>query len=118
MVADKLKHLVTDALDDLKGQNMSCLDVRELTDMIDYMIIVSGTSDRHVRALVDNVIHRCKEKSIKPLGVEGMQPGDWVLIDLTDLVVHVMLPAAREFYDLERLWGKFEPTDQHTELQT
>ncbi|HJN53093.1 MAG: ribosome silencing factor [Pseudomonadales bacterium] len=114
MVVDELKSLVTGALDDLKGRNLRCLDVRELTDMIDYMIMVSGTSNRHVRALVNNVVNRCKENGVRPLGVEGEQPGDWVLIDLTDLVVHVMLPTAREFYDLERLWSAFESTDRQT----
>ncbi len=118
MVVDELKSLVTGALDDLKGRNLCCLDVRALTDVFDYMIIVSGTSNRHVRALVKSVISRCKQNSIKPLGVEGEQPGDWVLIDLTDLVVHVMLPSAREFYDLERLWSNFGSNDRQTELQT
>jgi len=118
MVVEELKNLVTDALDDLKGRNLRCLDVRELTDLIDYMIIVDGTSNRHVRALVNSVVNRCKDNSIKPLGVEGEQPGDWVLIDLTDLVVHVMLPSAREFYDLERLWSKFTSTDHRSKLQS
>tara|TARA_B100000315_G_scaffold135178_1_gene124531 strand:+ start:4889 stop:5245 length:357 start_codon:yes stop_codon:yes gene_type:complete len=118
MSVDELRNLVTDALDDLKGRNLRCLDVRALTDMVDYMIIVNGTSNRHVRALVNSVIGRCKQNSIKPLGVEGERPGDWVLIDLTDLVVHVMLPSAREFYDLERLWSNFDSKDRQTELQT
>lgn len=118
MIVAELKNLVRDALDDLKGLNVRCLDVRELTDMVDYMIFVNGTSSTHVRALVNNVIKRCKENSIKPLGVEGQQSGDWVLIDLTDLLVHVMLPATREFYDLERLWSTFESTDDQTNLQT
>lgn len=116
MFVDELKNLVTEALDDLKGQNINCLDVRELTDIVDYMIFVGGTSNTHVRALVNSVISRCKENSITPLGVEGQQPGDWVLIDLTDLVVHVMLPSTREFYDLERLWSTFESTDHQTKL--
>lgn len=118
MIVVELKNLVTDALDDLKGLNVRCLDVRELTDMVDYMIFVNGTSNTHVRALVNNVINRCKENSIKPLGVEGQQSGDWVLIDLTDLLVHVMLPSTREFYDLERLWSTFQFTDNQTNLQT
>ena len=118
MVVDHLKNLVTDALDDLKGRDPRWLDVSELTNMVDYMVIVSGTSNTHVRALADSVVQRCKENGIQPLGLEGEQPGDWVLIDLTDLLVHVMLPSSREFYDLERLWGNFESPDQQPHLNT
>ena len=99
-----LKQLVVDALDDLKGNDIQCLDVRGQTDIADYMIIASGTSSRHVGALVNNVVAEANEVGIKPKGVEGQEGGEWILIDLIDVVVHVMNPEAREFYDLERLW--------------
>ena len=99
-----LKQLVLDALEDLKGNDIQCLDVRGQTDIADYMVIASGTSSRHVGALVNNVVTEANEVGIKPKGVEGQQGGEWILIDLVDVVVHVMNPEAREFYDLERLW--------------
>ena len=99
-----LKQLVIDALEDLKGNDIQCLDVRHQTDIADYMIIASGTSSRHVGALVNNVVTEASAKGIKAKGVEGQESGEWILIDLIDVVVHVMNPEAREFYDLERLW--------------
>ena len=99
-----MKQLVIDALEDLKGNDIQCLDVRKQTDIADYMIIVSGTSSRHVGALVNNVVTEAKEAGMTPKGVEGQESGDWILVDLVDVVVHVMNPEAREFYDLERLW--------------
>jgi len=112
MVVKKLKGVVIDALEELKCRDLTCLDVRELTGLFDYMIIVSGNSTRHVKSLADNVVTRCREEGVRPLGVEGETPGDWVLIDMNDIVVHVMLPATREFYDLERLWGKLDGEDK------
>lgn len=107
-----LKQLVIDALEDLKGNDILCLDVRKQTDIADYMIIVSGTSSRHVGALVNNVVSEANEVGIKPKGVEGQEGGEWILIDLVDVVVHVMNPEAREFYDLERLWTLESGGDQ------
>lgn len=104
MQAETLKDLVTDALDELKGVNAVTLDVRELTDVMDYLVIASGTSNRHVKSLADNVCMQAKKEGVRPLGVEGENPGEWVLVDFGDVVVHVMLPATRDFYDLERLW--------------
>jgi ribosome-associated protein len=96
--------LVADALADLKAQQVNCLDVRHLTSMTDTMIVAGGRSDRHVRAIADAVLERVKQAGITPIGVEGQEAGEWVLVDLADVVVHVMLPRAREFYNLEKLW--------------
>ncbi len=96
--------LVAAALDDLKAQNVSVLDVRHLTSVTDTMVVASGRSDRHVRALADAVLERCHDAGIEPLGIEGQQAGEWVLVDLGDVVAHVMLPRVREFYNLEKLW--------------
>ena len=104
MSADELTTLVLDALDDLKGLNAVTLDVRELTNMMDYLVICSGSSNRHVKSLADNVVRKAKAVGNQPIGVEGEDAGEWVLVDLGDVVVHVMLPATRDFYDLERLW--------------
>jgi ribosome-associated protein len=91
-------------LEDLKAENVLRLDVRHLTSLLDVMIIASGRSDRHVRALADALIERAGEAGIPLLGVEGQQGGEWVLVDLADVVVHVMLPRTRTFYELEKLW--------------
>lgn len=96
--------LVIHALDDLKGVNTVTLDVRELSNVMDYLIICSGTSSRHVKSLADNVSRMAKAAGQMPMGVEGQDAGEWVLVDLGDVVVHVMQPATRDFYDLERLW--------------
>ena len=104
MESEELKELVIDALDDMKGNDIQCLDVRKQTDIADYMVVVSGTSSRHVSALVDNVVVEAKKQGIVPIGVEGREDGEWILIDLSDVLVHVMVPKARDFYDLERLW--------------
>jgi len=101
---DALVELVLDALDDLKGINPVTLDVRELSNVMDYLVVCSGSSNRHVKSLADNVVRKAKESGQRPLGVEGEDGGEWVLVDLGDVVVHVMQPATRDFYDLERLW--------------
>ena len=105
MESMKLKLLVLAALEDLKGRQVISLDVRQLTDVMDYMVIASGSSNRHVKALAENVTDEAKRRGIPPLGVEGQTAAEWVLVDLGDVVVHVMLPATRDFYDLERLWS-------------
>lgn len=100
----KLYDAAMNALADLKAQQVTPLDVRALTSLADVMIIASGTSTRHVRALADEVQVKAKAAGFMPVGVEGEQDGEWVLIDLAGVIVHVMLPSARTFYDLERLW--------------
>jgi len=103
-----LQKTVTAALDDMKAVNVKVLDVRGLTDIADTMVIASGNSDRHVRSIAENVAQRAKEAGFRPLGTEGARDGEWVLVDLTDILVHVMLPRVREFYGLERLWDTGE----------
>ena len=100
--------LVQAALDDMKAVNIKVLDVRGLTDIADTLIIASGNSDRHVRSIAERVIQMAKAAGVPPLGVEGARDGEWALVDLHDVIVHVMLPRVREFYGLERLWGTSE----------
>jgi len=108
MDAETLKNLVIDALEDLKAVNPVILDVTGLTDVMDYLVIASGTSNRHVKSLANNVSMEAKKQGMRPLGVEGEDAGEWVLVDFGDVVVHVMLPATRDFYDLERLWVRHD----------
>lgn len=100
-----LDQIVAGALDDLKALDVQTLDVRHLTTVTDTMVVASGRSDRHVRAIAGAVVEQCKKAGFRPIGVEGERSGEWVLVDLAYLVVHVMLPRVREFYNLEKLWN-------------
>ncbi len=104
MQSEPLVDLVTEALEDMKGQQIRVLDVRGKTPLADYMVIASGTSNRHVKSLADTVVEKAKESGVRALGVEGQDGQEWVLVDLNDVIVHVMLPAVRDFYNLEKLW--------------
>ena len=99
-----LRDVVLGALAELKAVDVKALDVRGLTDITDTMVVASGTSDRHVKSIADRVVQRCKEAGFRPFGLEGERDGEWVLLDLQDVVLHVMLPRVREFYALEKLW--------------
>jgi len=113
MNSEALTDLVVDALDDVKAKDIVRLDVRNMTTVTDYMIVASGTSNRHVKALVDNVAEKAKEAGHRAIGIEGEEGGEWVLLDLQDTLVHVMLPKVREFYNLEKLWS-ISPTGDAT----
>jgi ribosome-associated protein len=100
--------VVESALDEMKALNVKVLNVHKLTDITDTMIIASGNSDRHVRSIADRVIEHAKKAGFRPMGVEGERDGEWVLVDLQDVIVHIMLPRVREFYRLESLWDVSE----------
>lgn len=106
---DPLVNTVVQAMDDLKAQNIQSIDVSDLSDVMDFFVIATGTSSRHVKALANNVIDESKRSGSRPVGVEGMDSGEWVLVDYGDVVVHVMQEATRAFYELEKLWS-MEPS--------
>ena len=97
--------IATAALEEIKALDLVTLHVSDRTSVTDYMVIASGTSERHVRSLTGNVVRCAKRAGTPPLGVEGERGGEWALVDLGDVIVHVMLPRVREFYQLEKLWS-------------
>ncbi|MFT5482572.1 MAG: ribosome-associated protein [Halieaceae bacterium] len=105
MNSAELTQVALGALEELKARQIVTLDVTHLTDITDTLVIASGTSSRHVKSLANNVSMTMKQQGMQPVGVEGAETGDWVLVDLGDIIVHVMMPEARDFYDLERLWS-------------
>ncbi|SEI68307.1 ribosome-associated protein [Allopseudospirillum japonicum] len=113
-----LNALAIEALEEIKAQNICLLDVRESTSVTDFMLIASGTSTRQLNALAQNLVLKMKEAGYRPLGVEGQNNTDWVLVDLGELVVHLMLPETRQFYDLERLWSQFPSETALSSSQT
>jgi ribosome-associated protein len=100
----ELRKTVIAALEELKAKDVREIDVRGKTSIADLLVIASGTSARHVKSIADEVVKFAKKAGVMPLGVEGEQEAEWVLVDLGDVIVHVMLPRIREFYGLERLW--------------
>lgn len=105
MNVEALKDLAMTTLDDMKGKNISCLDVSGLTSVCDFMLVVTGTSSRHVKAMTDELGKRVKAAGGRVYSTEGQNNAEWVLVDLGDVVVHIMLAATRELYDLESLWS-------------
>jgi ribosome-associated protein len=115
MQTEEIKKLVINALEDMKAKDITVIDVKGRSSVTDYMILATGTSKKHAQAVCDNASTDAKAQGLKPLGAEGRDSSDWMLLDLGDVIVHVMTEQARHFYDLERLWG--EPTkEQNTDL--
>jgi ribosome-associated protein len=100
-----IRQWITQELDDAKAEGIQELDIRGLTEIADWMIVASGTSSRHVLALASRLRTAAAKQGFKPIGVEGENNGEWVLLDFDDLIVHLMLPATRSFYDIEGLWN-------------
>lgn len=107
--AEPIGDFVVEVLEDLKAEKIENLDVSHLTSITDRMIVASGRSDRHVRAIAEALLERCEARGIVPIGIEGKEGGEWVLVDLADVIVHLMLPRTREFYDIEKLWDIARP---------
>ena len=105
MQLDVLQKIVVAALEEVKAQDIKVLDVRGIASFTDLMVIACGSSSRQVKALADKVIEKCATVGVRPLGVEGQREAEWVLVDLNDIVLHVMLPQTRDFYNLEKLWS-------------
>ena len=105
MKKNKLVELCLKALEDAKALNVNVFDVRKLTSIADYMIVASGRSNRQVSAIADKIVETAKQNGFQPLGVEGQREGEWVLVDLGDVIVHIMHPETREYYQLEKLWN-------------
>jgi ribosome-associated protein len=100
-----LNKAIINALENLKGKEIVTLDVTELSDVMDTLIIASGTSNRHARSLAENMVEETKKQGFRAQGIEGLETGDWVLVDFGDTVVHVMQQEARDYYELEKLWS-------------
>ena len=102
----KMKDLVVTALEDVKGVDIQVLKIDDISDFADYMVVVSGTSDRHVRSLASNAIDDLRKNGVRAIGSEGEELGEWILVDFADVVVHVMREEVRAFYEIEKLWGE------------
>jgi len=114
---DTMKQAVVDAIEDIKGFDISVMDVRKLTSMTNYMIVASANSSRQAKAVADNVREKLKEKGYEIRGTEGEKEGEWVLVDLNDIVVHIMVPTTRAYYNLEQLWGEAEIRRGHIKAE-
>ena len=112
MKYEALRKLVVDALEELKAVDITQLDIEEKSSFTNLMIVATGTSSRHVTSLSSHVIMACKKKGVVPIGVSGERDGEWVAIDLGDIVLHVMQPQIRDYYNLEKLW-EVEVADMH-----
>ena len=114
---EAMKLAVIDAIEDIKGFDITVMDVRKLTSMTNYMIVASANSSRQAKAVADNVREKLKEKGFAIRGTEGEKEGEWVLVDLDDIVVHIMVPATRAYYNLEQLWGEAESRRSHIKAE-
>ena len=112
MKALELQKLTVESLEDLKGKDIVVLDVSDRTTVTDYMIVVTGTSQRHVKSLANELVENSKRAGVRPLGMEGESDGNWILVDLGDVLAHVMTEESREFYALEKLWSMVDPAEQ------
>ena len=114
MPSDELVKIAVAALEEIKATDITVIDVKDKTSITDFMVIASGTSSRHVKSMANEVLEKIKEQGVRPIGSEGLDGGEWALLDLGDVVVHVMQVATRQFYDLERLWqGAEQSRAQH-----
>ena len=118
-VSGAMRERILAALEDAKGVDIQTLDVRKLTDITDYMVVVTGTSNRHIQTLSERVLGFMRESGWKPIGIEGQESRDWILVDFVDVVVHIMRSATRRHYDLESLWSKaFQKPVQRAETDS
>ncbi|MDT8321456.1 MAG: ribosome silencing factor [Xanthomonadales bacterium] len=101
---DELRQLVLSALEDFKAIDVQVIDVSEQNPLTDFFVIASGNSSRHIKSMAENLVIKAKAAGCQPLGIEGQQQAEWVLVDLNDVIVHLMLPQTRAFYNLEKLW--------------
>lgn len=115
---ENMKLAVVDAIEDIKGFDITVMDVRKLTSMTNYMIVASANSSRQAKSIADNVREKLKEKGFQIRGTEGEKEGEWVLVDLDDIVVHIMVPTTRAYYNLEQLWGETEGRRGHIKANT
>ena len=114
---ETMKQAVIDSIEDIKGFDITAMDVRKLTSMTSYMIVASATSSRQAKAIADNAREKLKEKGYHIRGTEGEKEGEWVLVDLDDIVVHIMVPTTRAYYNLEQLWGEAESRRGHIKAE-
>lgn len=111
----KILKIAIDALDELQAIEIKTLDVSSLTSLTDYMILCSGRSHRHVKAIADNLVRKLKSHAIREIRVTGLETANWILVDVVDLVVHVFIPEMRSYYDLEGLWGTPDLSQRHAD---
>ena len=118
MHVEAVRQAAVEALEEIKAKDITVLDVREMTSLFDYMIVATAESARQTKALARNVQDKLKELGVRVQGLEGEQTGEWVLVDLGDIIVHVMQPAIRTYYNLEQLWGGRPPSPHPTTWRT
>lgn len=115
MKLEEVRDIVNNSLEDMKAVDIVSIDVRGKSSMTDFLFVASGNSTRHVKSIADQVVINCKEQGLDVIGSEGRASAEWVLVDLNDVIVHVMLPSTRDFYQLEKLWEAEDATDKTVE---